>query len=85
MALRTDLDNALTNVDQAIKLDQKYAPAWALRAYIQDTMADGGLIDPATGFRKAREDAERAIELDSNGPSGYLALAWVQINRDWNW
>lgn len=33
----------------------------------------------------AREDAERAIELDSDGAEGYLALAWVQINRDWNW
>ena len=50
-----------------------------------DGLADSGFIDPVTGFRKAREDAERAIELDSNGPSGYLALAWIQINRDWNW
>jgi len=50
-----------------------------------DTMGDVGLIEPDTAFRRAREDAERAIELDANGPSGYLALAWVQINRDWNW
>ena len=48
-------------------------------------MADVGRMEPATAFRRAREGAERAIELDSNGASGYLALAWVQINRDWNW
>jgi len=82
---KATLDNALTYTEQAIKLDPKYAPAWALRSYILDTMGDVGLIEPESAFRRAREDAERAIELDANGPSGYLALAWVQINRDWNW
>jgi TolB-like protein/Tfp pilus assembly protein PilF len=82
---KADLDNALTYAEQAIKLDANYAPAWALRSYVSDTMGDVGLIEPETAFRRAREDAERAIELDANGPSGYLALAWVQINRDWNW
>ena len=82
---KADLDNALANVEQAIKLDAKYAPAWALRSYLSDTRADVGLTEPTIGFRMAREDAERAIELDPNAPAGYLALAWVQINRDWNW
>jgi TolB-like protein/Tfp pilus assembly protein PilF len=82
---KADLDNALTYAEQAIKLDGKYASAWALRSYVLDTMGDVGLIEPETAFRRARDDAERAIELDANGPSGYLALAWVQINRDWNW
>jgi TolB-like protein len=82
---KASLDNALAYSEQAIKLDEKYAPAWALRSYIFDAKGDVGLLEPETAFRRAREDAERAIELDSNGPSGYLALAWVQINRDWNW
>jgi TolB-like protein/DNA-binding winged helix-turn-helix (wHTH) protein len=82
---KADLDNALAYCDQAIKLDSKYASAWALRSYIVDTMADVELMEPATAFLMAREDAERAIELDSNKAEGYLALAWVQINRDWNW
>ena len=82
---KTDLDSALAYVEQAIKLDPRYAPAWELRSYILDTMADVGLIEPAVGFRSAREDAERAIALDSNRAAGYLALAWVQMNRDWNW
>jgi TolB-like protein/DNA-binding winged helix-turn-helix (wHTH) protein/Tfp pilus assembly protein PilF len=82
---KTDLDSALAYIEQAIKLDPRYAPAWELRSYILDTMADVGLIEPAVGFRSAREDAERAIALDSNRAAGYLALAWVQMNRDWNW
>jgi len=82
---KAELENALAYVEQAIKLDAKYAPAWELRSYIMDTMADVGLVEPAVGFRRAREDAERAIELDSNRAAGYLALAWLQMNRDWNW
>lgn len=82
---KATLDSALAYSEEAIKVDPKYAPGWALRSYVLDTMGDVGLIDPETAFRRARDDAERAIELDSNGPSGYLALAWVQINRDWNW
>src|SRR5262249_34455983 len=82
---KTDLDNAIIYVEKAIKLDDKYAAAWALRSYILDTMGDVGEMEPSTAFRRAREDAERAIELDSNAAAGYLALAWVQMNRDWNW
>ena len=82
---KADLDNALVFCEQAISLDPKYASAWAMRSYILDTMADVEMREPVTAFRMAREDAERAIELDSNGVEGYLALAWVQINRDWDW
>ena len=82
---KADLDNALSYAEQATKLDVKYGSAWALRSYILDTRGDVGLMEPATAFLMAREDAERAIELDSNGAAGYLALAWAQINRDWNW
>ena len=82
---KADLDNALVYCEQAISMDPKYASAWAMRSYIVDTMADVELMEPSRAFRMAREDAERAIELDSNGAEGYFALAWVQINRDWNW
>jgi len=82
---KADLESALTYAEKAIKLDAKSASAWALRSYILDTMADVGLMEPVPTFQRAREDAERAIELDPNGAAGYLALAWVQINRDWNW
>jgi TolB-like protein/DNA-binding winged helix-turn-helix (wHTH) protein/Flp pilus assembly protein TadD len=82
---KEDLGKALSYADQAINLDEKYAPAWALRASVQNLMAEVGLTDAAEGFRKARSDAERAIALDPNLASGYLALATVQIDRDWDW
>jgi TolB-like protein/Flp pilus assembly protein TadD len=82
---KEDAAKALAYADQAIKLDQEYGPAWALRASVQNTMAEQGLTDVTTGFRKARDDAERAIALDPSSASGYLALARTQIYHDWDW
>jgi tetratricopeptide (TPR) repeat protein len=82
---KEDLGKALTYTDKVIKLDKTYAPAWALRASVQTLMAEDGIIDVTEGFRRARNDAERAIALDPNSASGYLALARTQIFHDWDW
>jgi TolB-like protein/DNA-binding winged helix-turn-helix (wHTH) protein/Flp pilus assembly protein TadD len=82
---KENVDNALAYVDTSIKLDEKYAPAWALRASVQNTMAELGLTDVTEGFRKARDDAERAIALDPTSATAYLALARTQIYHDWDW
>ncbi len=82
---KEDLGKALAYTDKAIKLDEKYAPAWALRSSVQNTMAEVALTDPTEGFRKARDDAERAIALDPTLASACLALATTQIYRDWDW
>ncbi|MDT7814577.1 MAG: hypothetical protein QOJ42_4493 [Acidobacteriaceae bacterium] len=82
---KEDLGKALAYADTAIKLDEKYAPTWALRGSVQNMMAESGLIDPTKAFRNARDDAERAIELDPTLASAYLALAATQISCDWEW
>ena len=79
------LSKALAYADTAIKLDARYASAWALRATVQTLMAEAGLTDDTEGFRKARHDAERAIALDPASTSGYLALARTQMTEDWDW
>jgi TolB-like protein/DNA-binding winged helix-turn-helix (wHTH) protein/Tfp pilus assembly protein PilF len=80
-----DIAKALAYADQAIRLDEKYAPAWALRASVLNAMAESGLTDVTDGFRKARDDAERSIALDATSASAYLALARTQIYHDWDW
>src|SRR5260370_12403466 len=82
---KEDLGKALAYTDTAIKLDERYAPAWALRSSVQNPMAKPLLTDLTEGFRKSRDDAERAIALDPNLASAYLALANTQISCDWNW
>jgi len=80
-----DYEKALSFADQAVALDARYAPAWALRSYVLGSMAQGGLMDADEGYRKARQDAEAAIALDSNLADAYLALAFVQMYHDFNW
>jgi TolB-like protein/DNA-binding winged helix-turn-helix (wHTH) protein/Tfp pilus assembly protein PilF len=82
---KEDYGKALAYTDKAIELDQKYAPAWALRAAVQNMMAEIGLTGTTEGFRKARDDAERAIALDPTLASAYVALATTQIFYDWDW
>lgn len=82
---KEDAGKALVYADQAINLDPKYAPAWALRAAVQNNMAQAGMTDVTEGYRKARNDAERAIALDPTSTSAYLALAHEQIDSDWDW
>jgi TolB-like protein/DNA-binding winged helix-turn-helix (wHTH) protein/Flp pilus assembly protein TadD len=82
---KEDLDKALSYADEAIELDAKYARAWAQRSQVLETLASVALIDNADGFRGSRESAEKAISLDPGLAEGYLALAMVQINHDWDW
>ena len=83
-ASKEDLDKALAYTDTAIKLDERYAPAWALRASVQNTMATVSLTDVTEGFRRARDDAERAIAVDPNSALAYLALVHTQLFYDWD-
>jgi len=79
------LDQALNNVDQTIQLDDRFAAAWALRSSIINTDAAIGLRSHEDGYQEALRDAEKAIALDKNLAAGYIALAWVKINYEWDW
>jgi TolB-like protein/DNA-binding winged helix-turn-helix (wHTH) protein/Tfp pilus assembly protein PilF len=83
--IKEELEKALAYADQAVELDKEYAPAWASRATIQTWMAMVSITDVTEGFRKARDDAERAIALDPTSASGYVALARTQTAHDWDW
>jgi TolB-like protein/DNA-binding winged helix-turn-helix (wHTH) protein/Tfp pilus assembly protein PilF len=80
-----DLDKALSYADQAIKGDTHYASAWAQRSQVLETMVRIGRSENTEGYRAARESARNAIALDPNLATGYLAMAMVQMNHDWDW
>ncbi|MGA7639216.1 MAG: winged helix-turn-helix domain-containing protein [Candidatus Acidiferrales bacterium] len=82
---KEDLDKALSYADQAIKLDAGFAPAWAQRSQVLQTMASLALIENTDGFQRARESAAKAIALGPDLAAGYLALGLIQINHDWDW
>ncbi|MGA7461334.1 MAG: tetratricopeptide repeat protein, partial [Candidatus Korobacteraceae bacterium] len=82
---KANYDKALAYTDQAIKLDAGFSPAWALRSGILAGMAADDFMDTASGFRRAREDAEQAIALDPRSAAGYLSLANVRLIYDFDW
>jgi TolB-like protein/DNA-binding winged helix-turn-helix (wHTH) protein/tetratricopeptide (TPR) repeat protein len=87
-----DVKKALDYLDQALRLDPNYAPAWALRAHIYSDHAMW-LWPPGRPRRyymqeywtKAEVAAQRALKLDEQQVMAYLALAEVLWRRDWNW
>jgi TolB-like protein/Tfp pilus assembly protein PilF len=80
-----DLDKALDYTDQAIKLDPRFAPAWALRAHVLNTLGAVALMDSSEAFEKSRKDAEQAIALDPTLARGYVALATALMYNGWQW
>src|SRR5258707_1919082 len=80
---KEDFGKALAYTDKSIEFDKKYAPACALRAAMQNMMAEIGLTDTTEGFRKARADAQRAIPRDPTLDSAYVARSRTQIFYDW--
>jgi serine/threonine protein kinase/Flp pilus assembly protein TadD len=82
---KTNYDKALTFADQAIKLDENFSPAWALRSTVFAGMGMDGFMDLGLGVRRAREDAEQAIALDPRSAAGYLSLANVRLLYDFDW
>ncbi len=86
--------HALELLDSAAKLDSTYAETWAelarrnqamaifhdqARASSRATLSSGELL------RRARDAAQRAVELDSASSSARLALANVVFRYDWDW
>jgi len=82
---KTNYDKALAYADQAIKLDANFSPAWALRSTVFAGMGVDDFMDLGLGIRRAREDAEQAIALDPRSAAGYLSLANVLLNYDFDW
>lgn len=77
---------AIENFEAAIKLDPKYAPAYAgladaynVRFEYEDTFASEDWREKARGL------ASRALELDDTLAEAHASLATVLWRRDWNW
>ncbi len=79
-----DSNKALTFANQAIQLDPRYAPAWALRSYVFSSLAVRGDVDNTEGFSKARENAQAAIALDPALADAYLELVLIQVYHDFD-
>jgi len=70
---------------EAIARDPNFALAYAGIADAYSFLGRLGFAPPTDVFPKAKESAEKALEIDDALAEGYVALAFVKYNYDWNW
>jgi serine/threonine protein kinase/TolB-like protein/Tfp pilus assembly protein PilF len=79
------LEKASEYFEQALKLDPGYARAWAALAQTHMRQADLGYLPVDEGYKKARQEVERALELDHNLAEAHAAMGWIKRSYDWDW
>src|SRR2546427_327634 len=80
-----DLERAIGYFGEAIRHDPKYALAYAGEAECDTLMGRHLYLPPKDAFLKAREYANRALELNDNLAEAHTSLAAVPINYNWDW
>jgi TolB-like protein len=72
---------------QAVDLDPRFALAYAgmADAYTLIGTTSVGTARPREMMPKAKEAAQRALELDSGLSEAHTSLAWVKYRFDWDW
>jgi len=77
----------IESFQQAIKLDQRYAPAYAGLADAYNIMGlyVFALSYPREVFPKAKEAAGEALRIDGELGEAHSALAFAKLNYDWDW
>src|SRR6266581_4007330 len=80
-----DLKRAVSDYEQAIKLDSSYALAWVGLSRAHFRQADNGFVTPKEGQRKAREAVEQALALNPNLAEAHSQIGRIKMFVDWDW
>lgn len=80
-----DLAQALTNFEEAIRLDPNFAAAHAALADTWQLLGNRGARPARDAFPRARVAAERALTLSPNLAEAKMVLGTVLFRFDWNW
>jgi tetratricopeptide (TPR) repeat protein len=71
--------------NRAVELDPSFAAAWAELSLAEVRASESGdWRDRTEKAQVARDHALKALQLDPHLPTGYVALASVQYNHDWD-
>jgi eukaryotic-like serine/threonine-protein kinase len=76
------LKSAIDFYHQAIAKDPTFARAYA---GIAESYMMGNVVHPREVFPRAKQAAQKAIELDPSAPEPYAALGYIALHYDWNW
>jgi len=80
-----DIKKALQFFQKAIQLDPHYSEAYSSlgEAYIH--AAGFGLLSTKEAHDRAREAAQKSVELNAQTPQGHKVLAYISLFYDWDW
>ncbi|MFC2103253.1 adenylate/guanylate cyclase domain-containing protein [Bacteroidota bacterium] len=70
--------------EKAIEMESGFAAAYAGLAFAYTIIGAIGFIHPHIAYKKAKENALKAIKLDDNLPSAHVALGLVYVFVEWN-
>ncbi len=78
-------EKALDYLQQAIRKDPEFAPAYVALTLTYGIAGQVGLMPPDEANSKWRSAATKALELDSTSAEAHYALGGVLLNLDWKW
>jgi TolB-like protein/Flp pilus assembly protein TadD len=78
-----DLEKVADYLQQVLKLDPTFAPAWAFFATVRSAQA--GIYQRKEGWEEGRRAARQALSLDPRLPAAHTAMAKIQLLHDWDW
>jgi serine/threonine protein kinase/Tfp pilus assembly protein PilF len=79
------LQQAIEHFQQAIKQDANYAPAYAGLADCYNMLVIYGVRHPKDAFPRAKEAAERALEIDDTLAEAHTSLAFIKFRWEQDW
>jgi len=80
-----NLKKAIGFFQQALDVDPAYAVSYSGIADSYTQLGYASLVAPREVFPKAREAAEKALELDATLAEPHASLAYVKFYFDWDW
>jgi TolB-like protein len=88
--LRTEggMRNAITQFDEAIRLDPRYALAYAAASNAWQALAatfDTGVADQRHDIAQGRSAVDRALQLNPDLAAAHAALSGLMVAFDFNW
>lgn len=77
-----DLKEAQLLLEQALRIDPTFAPAWNRLSYVYVDLAENALIPRDRGYALARNADEKAILADPRFAASYAGLAWIALSYE---
>ncbi len=82
---KTSLEAERKYLEQAVNLDPSFGLAWARMATNSLVKTVNGMMPPTEGFERARQEAQRALQLSPNLGEAHASISFVHCSYDWDW